>query len=322
MPRRRPLVARFSTAIGIVVAVAAGAFVAHAIIDQWASVRESLSRADAWWLAAGLLGAAAAMVAIALPWRRALQLVGVDAARLPALLWYFVGEIGKYVPGAIWPVVGRAELARRGGHPRSAAYMSVALSLGALYLSAMLVAAMLVPLRWLDEMNDSLWVLVLLPLGILALHHRPLGWMIGRAEHLLKRKLTVQVPAWSASMGLILRYVPSWLLVGTATWFIAKAFEPNVGWVTIAPAAILSWVVGFVFLPVPGGVGVREAAFVALVGGTIPSGTRAAIAIAARLAFMVADAGGAAICALGLRRWHPSFPSSDTDASGVPPASP
>ena len=165
------------------------------------------------------------------------------------MTWYFVGEIGKYVPGGIWPVVGRAELARRGGHPRSAAYASVALSLGALYLADMLLVAALLPLRFLDEGNDALWLLVLLPIGLLLLHHRPLGWMVELAERAMKRKLTVTIPPWSASLGLVLRYLPAWLLIGTATWCMARAFDPGADWLTIAPAAMFSWVVGFLLVP-------------------------------------------------------------------------
>ena len=309
------------------IAIAGGVFVVRAIAQQWDSVRSSLGDAEPAWLVAGLACAAVAMVAVALPWRHALALVGIEAPLMACVTWYFVGEIGKYVPGGIWPVVGRAELARRGGHPRSGAYASVALSLGALYLAGMLTVTVLLPLRFLDEGGSEwLWVLVLLPIGLTLLHHRPLGWMVERAERVMKRKLTVQIPPWSSSMGLVLRYVPSWLLIGTSTWCIARAFDPNVGWMTIAPAAMLSWVVGFVLVPVPGGVGVREAAFVALVGGSVPAGVRATIAVVARLAFMLVDALGALIGGAVVRRWKAAAPDTitepDPEPSGTDPPVP
>lgn len=301
-------------------------FVVRAIAQQWDSVRASLGDAQPAWLAAALVCAAVAMLAVALPWRHALALVGVEAPMLACVTWYFVGEIGKYVPGGIWPVVGRAELARRGGHPRSGAYASVALSLGALYLSGMLVVAVLLPLRFVDEGSDWLWVLVLLPIGLALLHHRPLGWMVERAERVMKRTLTVTIPPWSASMGLVLRYIPAWLLIGTSTWCVARAFDPNVGWLTIAPAAMLSWVVGFVLVPVPGGVGVREAAFVALVGGSVPAGVRATVAVVARLAFMLVDALGALIGGAAVRRWGSAPPDAvmepDPEPAGSDPSLP
>ncbi len=191
----------------------------------------------------------------------------------------------------------------------------------------MLVAAVLLPLRFLHGGATAwLWVLVLLPVGIALLHHRLLGWLVARAERLLKRDLPVVVPRWSSSLRLVLEYVPSWLLIGTATWCIARAFTAHASWLTIAPAAMISWVAGFVLVPVPGGIGVREAAFVALVGGGIPSGTRAAIAVTARLAFMLVDALGAGIGALWRAGPEPAVAGRATDGPptrepALPPSS-
>jgi len=316
---RSALLARVSTAAGAVIAVAGGAFVARAIASEWELVRSSLADARPGWLVAGLVLAAAAMVAIALPWGRALNLVGVATQRVATVAWYFVGEIGKYVPGGLWPVVGRASSARRGGVPRAAAYASVALSLGALYLAAMLLVAALAPWVVGDGDEDALWVLLLLPVGLGLLHHRPLGWLMALAERRLGRGLTLRIPRWSGTVRLVVAYVPSWLLVGTATWCTARAFTPDVGWEAVAPAAILSWIVGFVTVPVPGGVGVREAAFVAVVG-TLPDGVGAATAVAARLSFMLVDAAGAALGALVWRRRRSQEPPAEL--IGVPGRSP
>jgi len=306
-PRRQPLrkkrVAWLSTAVGTVIAVAAGVFVARAISDQWTLVRSSIADARPEWLVAALLCAAAAMVTVALPWRTALRIVGAIADRASTVAWYFMGEIGKYVPGGIWPVVGRGELAYRGGVPRGAAYASVALSLGALYLAGTLAVAVLLPVHLGgDHLAAAVWVLLLLPAGVAVLHPRPLGWLVDRAEKLLRRDLHIDVPPWSASMRLVARYLPSWWLIGTATWCVARAFDPDASWLAVAPAAIVSWIIGFVSVPVPGGIGVREAAFVAVVG-TIPTGVRATVAVAARLCFIMVDAGGAALGAMAWRRW-------------------
>jgi uncharacterized membrane protein YbhN (UPF0104 family) len=84
---------------------------------------------------------------------------------------------------------------------------------------------------------------------------------------------------------------------------------------------VLSWVVGFVLVPVPGGVGVREAVFVAAAGSLDP-GIAAAAAIVARAIFVVVDALGAAIGSAALRRVGapavsgPEPPPSSTGTDG------
>ena len=296
--------AQVASVAGAVIAVAGGVFVTRVIVDEWSTVRSSLGDAQPAWLAAGLLCAAVAMVSIALPWRTALVLVGETVDRPATVASYFMGELGKYVPGGIWPIVGRAELLSRGGVPRVASYASVVLSLGALYLAGMLMVAILVPVRFVGDGGlAALWVLVLLPIGALLLHPRVLRWLVARLEHVVGRTLSVRIPPWSASIRLVVRYVPSWLLVGTATWCIARAFDRNIGWMAVAPAAVLSWVVGFA-VPVPGGIGVREAVFVASVG-TLPSGIAVTVAVTACLCFVLVDAGGAALGALSWRRFGP-----------------
>ena len=277
--------------------VAAFAFVGTRIARQWGSVRSALEDANPALLALAVLVATTAMVAVAMPWRRALALMGSTVDRPSTVVWYFMGEIGKYLPGGVWPVIGRAELARRRGVPGPSAYGSVALSLGALYLAAMAVVVLAAPLTVIRASEGgALWVVCLLPLGIALLHDRPLGWLLHLAERMLQRRIQLSTPQWRQSVGLVARYVPAWFLIGTATWCVARSIDHDVSWLAVAPAAVLSWIVGFLTLPVPGGVGVREAVFAAT-ATQMSSGVAATAAVIARVVFMLVDAGGAAVAA-------------------------
>ncbi len=94
--------------------------------------------------------------------------------------------------------------------------------------------------------------------------------------------------------------MPAWLAIGGATWAVARSLDPSAGLIEVGTAATLSWLVGFVLVPVPGGVGVREAAFVAAAGSLDP-GIAAAVAVAARVIFVAVDAIGAVIGSATLR---------------------
>jgi len=65
----------------------------------------------------------------------------------------------------------------------------------------------------------------------------------------------------------------------------------------------VSWIIGFI-TPAPGGIGVREAVFVAVAG--VAAGPAAAAAILARVLFVVIDGSGAGIGWLVLRVTEPS----------------
>jgi uncharacterized membrane protein YbhN (UPF0104 family) len=300
-PRRgRGRAALVPTLVGAVLAAVCLAFVARALSSQWSEVREEVADASVGWLVAAVVAAAAAMLWIAACWRRALSLLGHERDHRRTIAWYFTGEMGKYVPGGVWPVVGRGELARRDGVPASRAYPSVGLSLAALYLAGLGVAAVLVPLDLAGQSESpaALALLLLLPAGLAALHPAVLGRVRDLVVRLTGKGADVPLPPWRATVGLVLLYAPAWLLIWAATWCTARALLPDPPVLRIGIATTLSWTAGFAAVPVPAGAGIREAVFLAASG--LSGGIGATVAVMSRLAFLLADVGGMVASA----PWH------------------
>jgi uncharacterized membrane protein YbhN (UPF0104 family) len=288
----RAALSRAATLLGLLLVAACVWFVGRRLAEEWDAAEASLRRAEPAWLALGVLLAALAMTSMALGWQRVLGALGAPVGTAAAVAWYYVGEIGKYLPGSLWPVVGRAELARRGGVGRGVAYQSVALSLLLLYLASAVVGG---------AVAEPLVVVPFAVAAVAVLHPA-----VGNAGLRLARRVTgaslyLTLPSLRTSLLLAAGYVPTWLLVGTATWAIARALDPGAAWSDVVPAAAASWLVGFLAIPVPGGVGVREAVFVAAVG-SLPAGVAAATAVVARLVFVAVDAAGAAVLSPRARR--------------------
>ena len=288
----------FGTTLGIAGLV----FVTVKIHEQWGQVRHRLADVDASWLGLGILLAIAGMTAIAIAWRPVLVALGAEQpTRRAVVRWYYVGEIGKYVPGGIWTFVGRAELARRGGLDRPSAYGSVALSLALLQVAAACVAAVVLPFTSITRHSAAAWlVLLVVPVGLALLHHRVLEPLLAFVERATKRSLTITVPPFATTLRLVAGYIPAWLAIGTGTWAIARAFDAHAPFASVFAATIVSWIVGFLVLVVPGGVGVRESVFVAVL--TLPGGVAATTALVARLVFMVVDGAGAIFTPIIFRR--------------------
>ncbi len=284
--------ARIGSVVGTGFAVAALAFVFKTLSREWEQAEAQLRAARPGWLLVAVVLAGLAMTSIGVVWGRVLHQLGVAVKATRVVSWYFVGELGKYLPGGVWPVVGRGELARRGGVPRTRAYTSVALSLGMLYLAAMFVVAALVPFA-LAEGGFTPWMLFLLalPVGVVGLHHRVLEWLLAVVRRFTGRVVHLDVPRWRQSLGLVAMYIPTWVGIGLSTWAVARALTPDAPLVRVAFAAVLSWVAGFLAVPVPAGAGIREAVLLAASG--LDGGVAAATAIVARLIFVAVDALGA-----------------------------
>jgi len=298
---RTKRLAQVSTAAGLVIGLVTCAFVVRTLSSEWGRVRDALSDASPAWIAVGFVLCALAMTSIGWVWTDVLALLGVRVDRVRALGWYYLGELGKYLPGGVWPVLGRGELARRGGVPGPRAYASVALSLVTLYLAAMMTAVGLLPFALGDDGPGAVTlVLLLLPLGLAALHPAVLTPVLGLARRATRRPLALDLPPWRRTIGVVIRYLPTWALVGGATSAVAYAVDPGASLTRVAFAAVLSWIAGFLAVPVPAGAGVRETVFIAASGLSPELG--ATVAVATRVLFIVVDGGGAAIAAPLVRR--------------------
>jgi glycosyltransferase 2 family protein len=143
--------------------------------------------------------------------------------------------------------------------------------------------------------------MALLPLGLLALHPAALQRLVKVGERVLGRAIEVRVPPYRDVVVLLVAHVPAWLLVGIATWFVARAFDASAPLAGVLFATSLSWVVGFVVIGVPGGIGVREAMFASVLGASVTAGVAASTALTARLLFVLVDVTGA-VTVTALRR--------------------
>jgi uncharacterized membrane protein YbhN (UPF0104 family) len=148
-----------------------------------------------------------------------------------------------------------------------------------------------------DDTGGGVWALLLLPVGLVLFHPQVLTRIIAAMEKTMAREFPVRIPAYRSILVLIGIHIPAWLMIGGATWLVARAFDPSPPIAGVVFAAVLSWVVGFVAIPVPGGLGVREAAFVAAAVG-LGSDVAAATAITARLCFVIVDLVGSATVVL------------------------
>ncbi len=296
--------------IGTVLAVGCLYLVVRQIADGWDDYGDQIADARWAWLLVAVPLAVAGMSSLGLVWRSALATLGATVRRRDVFVWYQVGNLGKYIPGGVFQILGRGELATRGGVPRSVAYNSVALSMGATYLCGALVSAALLPLVFIEQesIGGTWWVFLAIPLGLAALHPRVLGRFFTLAEKLFAGAGEAQVPTWTNAVRLVLRHTVGWLGNGVACWAVAVTFAPDAPFATIVFAGIVSWVAGFLVIFVPSGLGVREATFTAIAATSLSPEIAATVAIVSRLAFVVADLIGAAL-ALAVRASAASTPT-------------
>ena len=237
-------------------------------------------------------------------WGRLLLRRGYKVPRPQLVSWYYTGQLGKYVPGGIWAVVGRAEMAVRGGIPRADAYSITGLSMFTTYSAAALCAALGSLLAWEKPVIGAALLLALL-LGAAVYASTPLR------KHLLHllRKVTSgtnELTSPKEMIALTIVQVPAWIMISLSTSITAHAFGANVGILHMLFVSSLSWLIGFLVIGAPGGLGVRESVFTALLSASIGTSTALSLAIASRMIFVSVDFLGALIFNVLARTLNPT----------------
>jgi uncharacterized membrane protein YbhN (UPF0104 family) len=271
----------------------AAALLVITLVDRWHEVSTSMRELSL----VGVVGSAVATVLAVgltvLSWRAVLAGLG---ARLPlraATRIFFVGQVGKYIPGSVWPVLAQMELSRDYGvaRPRSAAASLIVLALAV--PCGGLVAAATLPFVSRDALASYWWAFAAAAAFVLLLCPPVLRRLLALAFRLLRRPaMTEPVPARAVLAG------AGWLLVsfgcyGVATFLLARDLGATVGGPRLLALAVggyaLSWTAGFLVLVLPAGLGVREAVLVLALAPALARDPALVLALVSRLFATVAD---------------------------------
>lgn len=265
------------------------ALAARSVVVNWQSLRAQPIewRFSTAWIAASVLVVFASYAVLIEAWRRVVLSMGERLAFFTAARIWFLASLGKYVPGKVWAVAGAAVLAQRAGvDPAVAVAGAIVLQALALASGAAVVAvtareafqtvgqgampvaaavvvlslagvAMLASQRFLDRFNRLL----------------PSSWPRLRA-----------IPPRMLAAAFIANAI-AWTGYGLALLLLARGLLPGVE--LTLPQAVgvftCSYLVGFIALFAPGGLGPRESVFLLMLAPDIGLKPAAALALASRL---------------------------------------
>jgi hypothetical protein len=300
-------------------AALAVAFGVYGLVNQHAEAGAALDRL-AWFAVLGAVGAAAAgLGCMMLAWRSLLADLGSPLTPRVAARVMFIGQLGKYVPGAVWAVAAQVELARDHGVPRRRTASATVVAMAVTLAAGLITAAVALPLTSAHAARQYWWVLGFAPLLLIALYPPLLGAALDRVLRLarrppLERRVSVAGLArcfgWSI-LGWAFYSLHAWLLVSDVTGRGIHVLPLAAG------AYALAWSAGFVIVFFPGGLGPRELALIAALAPVMPRGSALLVAVVSRLVMTVADlgwAGAGFVLGRGQRDRDPAGAASESSA--------
>ncbi len=287
------------------------------VVAVWGQREEFLEAAArlSWQtlLGAFLLGCVA-LCFNAAAWSAAMRGVGAPLPVAWAARVFFVSQIGKYVPGSVWPVVTQVEMTRRRGISRSASSTGSLVAMAVGVVTSACVAAAILVTATPDGARTYWYLLALIPVGLVVLSPPVLSRVLGLVARVTRRSYTAPTISWRGLAGAVAWSLAMWCAFGAHAWLILRGLAATSG--EAAPGIVLStgafafaWLVGFLVFLAPAGVGAREAALVLAFAGTVEPADALVLAIVSRVLLTLVDALAALLGILMGR--HPSFTQED-----------
>ncbi len=250
----------------------------HKIAIHWDDVRGHLADISKLNFAiAAALFAIFLFVFRCLVWRHILNRFGYRVPLASAARIWSSSEMARYIPGVIWQVAGRVYLVKPYGVPGSVCAASQILELVLFLLANILLGfGCLVVFGFRHIHGDArIWMFVLagmVPLLAGLLHPRIFYGLMNRLMRRLKKPDLNTRLSGAELTGLLIWNVLGLLLQSVAV-FLIVAGPLHLHWAkcyVVTGAYCLAWCAGFLAVLNPGGLGVREAVFVAAMQFALP----------------------------------------------------
>lgn len=280
----------------VAVLVFGGLFVGR----RWHDVLDALSELSVLPLVGAFILATLGSCMSMMSWRTLLAGYGFPLPLRLVSRAFFLGQLGKYIPGSVWSVVAQAELGHDHRVPRPVSVTSSIVSVAQAVFTGVLFGVVLLPLGLPGLVTDYWWVALVLPVYVAVLQP-PVVSAVTRTVFRLTRRdppqRTLGYRRMSASLGWTML---AWLLLGLHAWLLAVSLDGSPA--KLLPVSVgafaLAYSVGLVFVVAPAGAGVREAVFTVLVGSLVGVGQAIVVALLSRVMLAIVDfglAGGQAV---------------------------
>lgn len=289
--RRRRRLAVFRLALMLIVLAA----VVIALWTSWDDVAPYLGALTAGNLALAFVAALVTPFFTMLGWRRLLADLDSPLGVAPAAGVFFVGQLGKYVPGSIWSVLAQAEMGSRLGVPRRRVGVVGLLAIALALLSGGVLGLPALPvLLGRTELGGYAVVVVVLILAVIC-YPPLLNWGIRRGLRILRQPPLEHALSGRAIVATLLWFTLSWGCSGLAVMLVAA--DVGEGLSITSPSLLLLAVCGFalsatfgmISVIFPAGVGVRDGVLALILATVMPLAAAAAVAVVMRFLTILVD---------------------------------
>ncbi len=278
--------------------------VVYAVVRQWSDVQPLLGELSWQALAVATVSVFVGIFATFLAWRAIMADLGYPLSASAGMRVFFVSQLGKYVPGKLWPILVQMRLGREYQIPVRASGAAALVFLLMVIGSGLVVAVPTLPLFGGRAWSTYWWTGLILVAAVVVALPPVLNRLIALGLRLTRRE---PLPRPMSARGIVVAAawsVLAWFGYGFHVWALARDLgATNSLWLYVVATGgfAAAFCAGFLFPVAPAGAGAREAAMILLLGTALARPQVIVIAVISRLLFTVLDAVWAGIALLTVR---------------------
>lgn len=289
----------------IVVAAAVVVALVWGVARNWPEISQDLQRVSLGALLLSFVPAAVGTWLTMLGWRVVLADLGSPLHVAPAGGVFYVGQLGKYLPGSVWTVLVQADMASHLHVPRRRTGVAGLVTIGLSVLTGLLVGLPALPLLLQRSDSSSGWLLLAVPLFVVLVWPALLNRLIAWGLRILRREPLEDKLSARAVLTTVVLYALAWLLFGVHILVLALAVGGGPG-VTSASLTgyALAGSLGMLTVILPAGLGARDGILAIVLASAMPLSAGTAVALVSRFVVTLVDVLAAAGGWAYARRHH------------------
>lgn len=263
------------------------------VISNWGEVSPYLVSFSPFPFAASFILLLFIYPESSLAWYVLVRKMGIAVSFQKAMYVWIVSNTSRYIPGSIWQYIGRVGLGEEAGIKRGQGVASVLAEVFFVLVAGILISLLTLPYWDVLGVKFEWWILLML-FPLLLLHPnissqamRLMAAVTKKSLRGFKNKLN-----FGDSVFVLPWFILNFALNGVALFLLAKSLgvgtEPR-DLIMFSGFYAFSWIVGYLTLFAPAGIGAREASLAYLLSLSMPPSLASAIALLDRFLVTAAE---------------------------------
>ena len=231
-------------------------------------------------------------------WRYLLVSLGEKISISEAYRIFNISNLGRYIPGKVWQILGIMYLADKKKLSKSRVGTTIVFAIVLLIFAGFIVALPSVgqvnigrvSLAYFWFAVPVILFFIFSPKSLVAV----LNYILAR----FKRGKLQYYPSWKQNLLVLLLYISYWAIYGVSFYLFILSFGQNIRFADVVGVYPAASIVGYLALFVPSGLGIREGVVTALLSPYLPLPIATLIGLTSRLWFTAAEIISASVALL------------------------